>query len=236
MMRRIQASISAAPGLTDCCNGTQGFSGDGGAATSASLYYPVGVAVDGSGNLFIADTQNHRVRQVDATGVITTVAGNGTLWFSGDGGAATSASLFYPSGVALDGSGNLFISDGGNQRVRRVDAATGVITTVAGNGTSDDFSGDGGPATSVRLFSPEGVAADGSGNLFIADHDNQAVRRVDAATGIITTVAGTGTPGFTGDGGDATSASLSLPSGVAVDGSGNLFIADSSNSRVRLVQ
>src|SRR5438132_6665762 len=131
MMRRLQASISAAPGLTDCCNGTQGFSGDGGAATSASLYYPVGVAVDGSGNLFIADTQNHRVRQVDATGVITTVAGNGTLWFSGDGGAATSASLFYPSGVALDGSGNLFIADGGNQRVRRVDAAAGVITTVA---------------------------------------------------------------------------------------------------------
>ena len=116
-----------------------------------------------------------------------------------------------------------------------MDAATGIITTVAGNGTYG-FSGDGGPATSAALWNPTGVAADGSGNLFIADHDNQAVRRLDAATGIITTVAGTGTPGFTGDGGDATSASLSLPSGVAVDGSGNLFIADSSNSRVRLVQ
>ena len=122
MMRRIQASISAAPGLTDCCNGTQGFSGDGGAATSASLYYPAGVAVDGSGNLFIADSSNQRVRRVDAaTGVITTVAGNGTLdGFTGDGGPATSASLWTPTGVAVDGSGNLFIADWGTSLVRLV--------------------------------------------------------------------------------------------------------------------
>ena len=122
MMRRIQASISAAPGLTDCCNGTQGFSGDGGAATSASLYYPAGVAVDGSGNLFIADGGNHRVRRVDAaTGVITTVAGNGTSdGFTGDGGPGTSASLWSPTGVAVDGSGNLFIADWRKSRVRLV--------------------------------------------------------------------------------------------------------------------
>src|SRR5207302_590405 len=136
--------------------------------------------------------------------------------FSGDGGAATSVRLSFPTGVALDGSGNLFIADAQNHRIRRVDAATDVITTVAGNGTQG-FSGDGGAATSASLYFPSGVALDGSGNLFIADSHNHRIRRVDAATGIITTVAGNVTQGFSGDGVAATSASLYYPSGVAVD-------------------
>jgi len=215
-------------------NGTFGFSGDGGPATNAQLAFPDGIAIDHSGNLFIVDTRNNRVRRVDAvTGIITTVAGNGSAAFSGDGGPATTASLnFSLGGVAVDGSGNLFIADAGNNRVRRVDAATGIITTVAGNGTFS-FSGDGGPATSATLAGPFGVAVDVSGNPFIADTFNNRIRRVDAATGIITTAAGNGTFGFSGDGGLATSATLGGPFGVAVDCSGNVFIADTSNNRIR---
>ena len=216
-------------------NGIQDFSGDGGPAGGASLNAPTGVAVDGSGNVFIADSSNQRIRRVDAvTGIITTVAGNGVAGFSGDDGPATSASLFFPEGVALDGSGNVFIADSNNQRIRRVDAVTGIITTVAGNGFGG-FSGDDGPATSASLNFPERVALDGSGNVFIAESNNQRIRRVDAVTGIITTVAGNGVQGFGGDGGLATGASLNNPTGVAVDGSGNVFIADFSNQRIRRV-
>ena len=216
---------------------TGGFAGDNGTATSASLDSPYGVAMDGSGNLFISDTANHRIRRVDAaTGIITTVAGNGLQTFAGDGGLATQARLWNPSAVAVDGSGNLFIADTSNQRIRRVDAATGIITSVAGNGTAG-FAGDNGPATSANLYAPYGVAVDASGNLFIGDYNNHRIRRVDAATGIITTVAGNGTAGFAGDGGPATSASLFNPRGVTVDASGNLFIADynNNNSRIRRV-
>ena len=233
--RRIRR-VDAATGniSTVAGTGTSGFGGDGGAATSASLSFPYGVALDGSGNLYIADRDNHRVRRVDAaTGNISTVAGTGTT-FSGDGGAATSASLSSPSGVALDGSGNLYIVDGSNNRIRRVDAATGNISTVAGTGEGG-FGGDGGAAASAKLRLPEGVALDGSGNLYIADRSNNRVRRVDASTGNISTVAGTGEGGFGGDGGAAASAKLRLPEGVALDGSGNLYIADRSNNRVRRV-
>jgi sugar lactone lactonase YvrE len=171
---------------------------------------------------------------VDAsTGIITTVAGNGIPGYSGDGGPATSASLSGPSGVVVDATGNLLIADSSNYRIRRVDASTGIITTVAGNGIRG-FSGDGGPATSASL-SPIGVAVDATGNLFIADTGNHRIRRVDESTGIITTVAGNGIRGFSGDGGPATSASLNYPTGVAVDGSGNLFIADAANNRIRWV-
>ena len=212
-----------------------GFIGEGVPATSASLRFPRGVAMDASGNLFIADTGNGRIRRVDAaTGVITTVAGTGASGFSGDGGPATSASLSVPTGGAVDASGNLFIADTGNGRIRRVDAATGVITTVAGTGTHG-FSGAGGPATTARLRFPKRVAVDASGNLFIADTSNSRIRRVEAAKGVITTVAGSGTHGFSGDGGPATSASLARPRGVAVDASGNLYIADTNNHRIRRV-
>ena len=214
-----------------------GFSGDGGPATSAGLVNSSsnGVALDLSGNLFIADDADQRIRRVDAvTGIITTVAGNGTQGFSGDGGPATGATLNYPSGVIVDGSGNLFIADDVNQRIRRVDAVTGIITTVVGNGTQG-FSGDGGPATSATLSSPIDVALDVRGNLLIADYGNSRIRRVDATTGIINTVAGNGTSGFSGDEGPATSASLAGPSAVAMDNSGNLLIADTSNNRIRRV-
>ena len=217
--------------------GTEGFSGDGGAATAAGLNTPTGVAVDGGGNLFIADQYDHRVRRVAAsTGLITTVAGTGTGGFSGDGGAATAAGLSYPSGVAVDGAGNLFIADQGNNRIRRVAASTGLITTVAGTDTDTvSFNGDGGAATAARLNSPSGVAVDGAGNLFIAEQSNNRIRRVAFSTGLITTVAGTGTKGFSGDGGAATLAWLNDPTGVAVDRAGNLFIADPFSHRIRRV-
>ena len=215
--------------------GVPGFSGDGGAATAASLYYPYGVAVSGDGNLHIADTYNHRIRKVDSeTGRISTVAGTGVPGASGDGGAATAASLNYPYGVAVDGAGNFYIADRNNHRIRKVDALTGGISAVAGTGMIG-FSGDGGAATAARLLWPQGVAVDGAGNLYIAGRFSQRIRKVDAVTGNISTVAGTGTPGFGGDGGAATAASLNYPSGVAVDRAGNLHIADTNNHRIRKV-
>jgi uncharacterized protein (TIGR03437 family) len=226
-----QASGQSGIITTVAGNGAEGFSGDGGRATAASLNYPIGIALDASGNLFIVDGDNHRIRKVSASGIITTVAGNGAQSFAGDGGAATAASLNYPDGIAVDASGNLFIADSGNYRVRKV-SASGVITTIAGNGNSG-FSGDGGPATAASLNFPWGIAVDASGNLFVADITNNRIRKVSAG-GIITTVAGGGTGGL-GDGGQATAASLSGPLGVAVDATGNLFIADSGNYRIRKV-
>ena len=166
-------------------NGTPGDGGDGGPATSAQLYTPYGMAVDRAGNLFIADQSSYRIRRVSTSGLITTVAGTGAAGFSGDGGAATSAQLNAPTGVALDGAGNLFIADYLNYRIRRV-STSGLITTVAGAGTQG-FGGDGGAATSAQLNSPTGVAFDGAGNLFIADRDNNRVRRV-AGAGVLAAV------------------------------------------------
>ena len=213
-------------------NGTRGYRGDGGPAVAARLRLPTGVALDESGNLYIADTSNHRIRKVDSAGVITTVAGDGTQGFGGDSGAATAAQLNDPYGVALDGSGNLYIADTDNERIRKVDAS-GVISTVAGDGTYD-FSGDGGSAVAARLNVPEGVALDESGNLYIADTYNERIRKVDAS-GVISTVAGNGTSGFGGDGGPAVAAQLNSPSGVALDGAGNLYVADTYNHRIRKV-
>jgi sugar lactone lactonase YvrE len=215
-------------------SGGQGLGGDGGAATSAQLNQPCGVAVDGGGNLYIADTNNQRIRKVAAgSGTITTVAGNGVPAFGGDGGAATSAQLAAPMGVAVDGSANLYIVDSSNNRIRKVAAGSGTITTVAGNGRAG-YGGDG-VATSIPLYYPYGVAADGSGNLYIADTLTHRIRKVAAGSGMITTVAGSGGQGLGGDGGLATSAQLRYPYGVAVDGSGNLYIADTLNHRIRKV-
>ena len=208
-------------------NGTAGFSGDNGPAASAQLSNPNGIAVDSAGNLYIADYGNNRIRKV-SNGVITTVAGNGTYGSIGDNGPATSAQLAGPIGVAVDSAGNLYIADNG--RVHKV--SNGVIATVAGNGSSG-FSGDNGPATSAWLSAPCGVAVDSAGNPYIADKGNDRIRRV--ASGIIATVAGNGTPGFSGDNGPATSAELDEPWAVAVDSAGSVYIADAGNSRIRLL-
>ena len=213
-------------------DGLAGYSGDNGPATNASLFNPSGVAADASGNLFIADTDNSVIRKVAANGIITTFAGNSVDDYSGDGGQATNASMYFPSGVAVDTSGNLFIADSYNNVIRKV-GADGIISTVAGNGSSG-YSGDGGQATNANLYFPLDVVADASGNLFVADTDNFVVRRVDAR-GIISTVAGNGAAGFSGDGGPATNAALRWPSSVAVDASSNLFISDTDNNVIRQV-
>ena len=212
-----------------------GFDGDGGQAADALLNSPFGIFADGSGNLFIADNENDRVRRVDAaTGDITTVAGNGNEGFCGDGDLAINACVFEPHDVVVDSSGNLYIAEQGNQRVRKVDAVTGIITTFAGNGTRD-FCGDGGLATAACFNNPRFLAIDAQDNVYVTDRDNRRIRKIDATTGIITTVAGNGDGGFCGDGGQAINACFSAPWGITVDDFGNLLIADIWNHRVRMV-
>ena len=256
-------------------SGEKDYFGDGGPAIEAGLIYPDDVAVDGAGNLYIAESWDHHIRRVDTagtistaayvyglrgiavdrsgnlyfamagilgnrhriqrmdtSGIITTVAGVGEMGYSGDGGPAVKARLSYPNDVAVDGAGNLYIADSGNNRVRRVDAS-GIITTVAGSG-EEDYIGDGGPAVEARLKGPEGVALDGSGNIYIAETLSHRVRRVDAA-GTITTIAGIGESGYGGDGGPANQAQLYRPKDVTADSSGNLYIADAYNNRIRRV-
>lgn len=210
--------------------GLPGFGGDGGAATSAQLSQPAGLALDASGNLYIADSYNAVVRKVTPQGAISTVAGNGTQGYSGDGGAATKANLMAPLGVAVDSSGNLYIADYYGW-IRVVNASTGVISTLAGNG-SNGYSGDGGPATSAQFYNPVAVAVDSSGNVYVADSGNGAVRLI--ANGIISTIAGTGILSYTGDGGPAALAQFSAIGGIAVDAQGNIYVADTSNSAIRL--
>jgi len=215
-------------------NGTNGFSGDGSLAINASLNSPGHIVFDSAGNLFIADTANHRIRKVDVNGLITTVAGAGTNGYSGDGGPATNASLNSPGGIAFDSAGNLFIADMMNSRVRKVDT-NNVITTVAGNGSSAwPTTGDGGPATNAIIRYPASVAADAAGNLFVGDAGDNRVRKVDI-NGIITTFAGGGPTYYSGDGGPATNASLWTPVDLCFDASGSLFIDDVYNNRIRKV-
>jgi NHL repeat len=228
------ASGVTSSGMITTIAGTDvwGSSGDGGPATAAKLYAPAEVAVDRQGNVYIATYQDSRVRKVSAAGTISTFAGTGQPGFSGDGGPATSARLYAPKGVAVDGQGNVYIADSNNFRVRKVSPG-GAITTFAGGG-KPGFLGDGGPATLATLRNPFGVAVDGQGNVYIADTDNMRVRKVSSG-GTITTIAGTGVQGSSGDGGPATSALLRFPYGLAVDGQGNVYIADSGNNRVRKV-
>jgi hypothetical protein len=212
------------------------YGGDGGLAANAQLSNPSDVAVDAVGDIFIADTYNNVIREVNhATGVITTVAGNGDSGYSGDGGPATSAKLNSPAGVAVDAAGDIFIVDSGNNVIREVNHNTHLISTVAGIWNSDGYSGNGGPATSAQLDGPSAVAVDAAGDIFIADTGNNVIREVNASTGIISTIAGNGTAGYTGDGYAATSAKLNNPTGVAVDAVGDVFIADQDNDVIRKV-
>jgi sugar lactone lactonase YvrE len=208
-------------------SGTQGYSGDGGAATAAALDQPMGLALDPSGNLYIADSHNHVIREVSG-GTITTIAGTGTAGFSGDGGPATAATLTLPQGVAVDASGNVYIADTGNHRIRKLTGTQ--IATIAGTG-NEAYLGDGGAATAASLDMPTGLALDANGNLYIADSHNHTLREIAGTT--ISTLAGSGTPGFSGDGGAATAAALALPLSVALDSAGNIYVADTSNNRIR---
>jgi sugar lactone lactonase YvrE len=213
--------------------GTPGYTGNGGSALNAKLRQPTGIAIDSIGNLYLADSINHVIRKIDLAGNISTIAGTGSPGYSGDGGLATSAKLNLPRGLAFDDNDNLYIADRDNHRIRKVDLY-GIISTVAGTGTAA-YSGDGGLATSASLNTPVALTFDDKGNLLITDRLNSAIRIVNAVTGIISTVAGTGNAGLSGDGGLATSARLNYPIGIAVDSAGYLYIADTTNLRIRKV-
>ncbi|HWY10459.1 MAG TPA: T9SS type A sorting domain-containing protein [Bacteroidia bacterium] len=229
---RIRKVNSAGVISTFAGTGVSGFSGDGGPSTAAKLAGPSGITIDALGNLYISDWGNNRIRKVNTAGVISTFAGTGVAGFNGDGGNATAAQLNSPYGIAVDTSGNLYISDLGNNRIRKVNKL-GVISTFAGTGVAG-FSGDGSTAAAAQLNNPIGVAVDVSANVYIADFYNNRIRKVNTA-GVISTLAGTGVAGFSGDGGTATAAQLNNPYGVAVDVSANVYVADYYNNRIRKV-
>lgn len=211
------------------------YAGDGGVATQAAVYLPYGVTADPAGKTYLSDTLNARIRLVGVDGIISTIAGKGTFGYSGDGGLAINADVNQPAGLAMDGAGNVYFADGGNNIIRRIDAVSGVITTVAGEPQTMGYSGDGGAATSATLSSPEAVAFDAAGDLYIADTGNGVIREVDAATGVISTVAGVaGNQGYNGEG-TATTAELNLPWGITVGPDNSLYIADTYNNRIRRV-
>jgi uncharacterized protein (TIGR03437 family) len=217
--------------------GAPGFSGDGGPATAAQINTPTGIFADTAGNLYIADVGNQRIRKVNGSGIITTIAGNGSKGYGGDGGPATAAMFYNSVRVAADLSGNVLVADQSNHRIRKI-APSGTITTLAGNGAGTPaagaFSGDGGPATAASLNNPTAITVDAAGVVYIADQFNQRIRKV-AADGTITTIAGNGAAGFAGDGGPAPAASLNYPGGIAVDAAGNLYVNDDLNFRTRRI-
>jgi sugar lactone lactonase YvrE len=228
--------------------GILGYGGDGGQATNATIGKAISIALDGEGNIYFADGANNRIRRVDlSTGIITTVAGTGAAADSGDGGPAVNAGVWQPTGITIDAAGNLYFSSSWS-RVRKVTAGTGAIETVAGQLVTS-FGGDNGPAVDALFWDPVPSAVDRRGNLYIADYENSRVRMVAAATGIVTTIAGSGAcpsqgspfnvlvcqSGFSGDGGPAVDATLKYAESVALDLSGNLYIADTLNHRIRWV-
>ena len=229
--------VSKTTGIITTIAGTGqiGYNGDNIAATSAILTKPTGIAVDLIGDVYISVSNNHRLRVVSKkTGNITTIAGNGVATFSGENLQSTLSSMNYPLGIAFDASRNIYFSDYGNHRIRMINIITGIITTVAGNGNSV-FNGDNVLASTASISYPRGICFDKAGNLYIADHGNHRIRMVTKNTGIITTVAGTGTQGYNGDLRKATSAHLNWPSDITFDASGNLYIADTFNYRIRMI-
>lgn len=238
VVRKISASTGVIATIAGNPN-AYGYTGDGGPAASAVFYSPYDVAVDKDNNIYIVDSQNHVIRKIAAsTGVVTTVAGSGPdhKGYAGDNGPAIEASLHTPQGVAVDAAGNLYIVDSGNNVVRKVDALTGTITTIAGTGQWG-YDGDGKQATLARLNAPSRVSVDEAGDVYIADQGSHLVRKITVSTGIINTLAGTaGEAGYSGDGGAAAEAKLSSPQGVVVDSDGNVFITESGNSVIRAVK
>jgi len=230
-IRKVDASTQIIS--TICGTGSWGFSGDGGPATAAAITEVTDIAVYGS-NIYFVDIFNVRIRMIDGSGTITTIAGNGTVGHTGDGGPATAAAISVDNGIAVDNSGNVYITEQTTNCIRRIDASTGYIYTIAGTGVAG-YSGDGAAATAAQLDLPNVPVVDGSGNLYFSDYNNNVVRRIDGSTGIITTFAGTGAVGYTGDGAAATAATLNGPGGVDVDASGNVYIGDSRNNVVRMV-
>ena len=229
--------LSLTTGIINTVAGTgiAGFAGDHASATAAQLNLPTALALDAQQNLYLADTASHRVRKIDAvTGLITTVAGDGTQGFAGDNGLATAASIDSPTGIAVDGAGNLYLADTHNHRIRMIAATTGLITTVAGTGV-EAFSGDNAAASGAAVALPHGLSLDTAGNLYLADTANHRIRRIDAATGQITTVAGDGTQALAGDNGPATAASLNSPRAVVASAIAPLTLADTGNQRIRQV-
>lgn len=229
--------ITASTGIISTVAGTgiAGYTGDGGAANAARLYSPYDITVDGAGNLYIADVSNNCIRKVTAsTGFISTVAGTSVAGFSGDGGVATAAKLYQPFSVSIDASDNLYIADASNNRIRKVNASTGIISTIAGTGIAGS-GGDGGAATSAQFNKPYSISLDNSGNIYVSDFNNNKIRKITVSTGTISTIAGTGVFGYSGDGGAATAAQLANPKGIFVDKFNNVFIADELNNRIRFI-
>ncbi|MBE2290849.1 MAG: SMP-30/gluconolactonase/LRE family protein [Chitinophagaceae bacterium] len=213
-------------------NGFSAYTGDGGPATAASINNPLGVAVDGAGNVYIVDTKNHCIRKVNSAGIISTIAGNGTAGYSGDGGPATAAKLYIPNKIVLDVAGNILFVDNGNFCIRKIDAG-GIISTIAGTGVAGN-SGDGGPATAAQVNGSPGLAIDAAGNIYFSDVTKNTIRKINTS-GIVSTIAGCGLSGYMGDGGPATAARFNEPFGIAVDGTGNIYVAEYSNNCLRKI-
>ncbi|MBS1652265.1 MAG: hypothetical protein JSU07_09675 [Bacteroidetes bacterium] len=217
-------------------NGKAGNSDDNSSAKNSPLNLPSAVAVDALGNVYVAEWNSNKIRKIDTKGILTTIAGTGNAGYSGNGGPATSANISSPSGIAIDGQGNIYITEYANHVVRKIDPS-GIITLVAGTPHVQGFSGDGGRADACQLNGPHGVTIDDSGNIYIVDSGNDRIRKVSVQNNSsnITTIAGNGVRGFSGDGGSATSAQIAMPQGVAVDASGNVYFTDMLNNRIRKV-